>query len=75
MHEQKNKDIKSADKNNLKAISKEIAKGEYDDTKQFILDSITQFVHVKPTVSFKENGEELIADAQVYGEKVRNCKP
>ena len=75
MHEQKNKDIKQADKKNMAAIKKQVQQGTCDSTMMFILDNMMKFLAKDTGASFNANGEEFFRDEKVYGESVRKVKP
>jgi hypothetical protein len=75
MHEQKNKDIKGADKANLKEIEKQLVQLQSDTTIKYILDSICIFLTGSTDATFAKNGQEFFTDEKVYGESIRKCKP
>ena len=75
MHEQKNKDIKGADKANLKEIEKQLVQLQSDTTIKYILDSICIFLTGSTDATFAKNGQDFFTDEKVYGESIRKCKP
>ena len=76
MHEQKNKDIKAADKKNLDAIKSMIAQNsQYDATMRYVLDSMMQLLRGKTSATYASEGQTIFADEKTYGENVRKCKP
>ena len=76
MQEQKNKDIKSADKKNIDAIKKLITQNAmYDTTMKYVLDTIMQILRGKTSASYESEGQTLFADDKTYGENIRKCKP